>query len=415
MIYNITVKQNKSEIESILKSMCFKVMVSDIPEIPCEEYGFKSELNVYRNKIDKINPEYWKKIRWYINDFDFLVKDPIINRAFYKYWEIVNTFDIFNNYNNSDLIFHCAEAPGGFIQGTNVFLQLENYKPVDTIKPKIDIDDDGFKQVKKKTYVKKLYKIYTISLNKDLQEYKHYNLPSYNKRVVNRNVCTTYGKDNSGDINVLENIHYIKKLINNDGFFLITADGGFDEGTDFNNKEQLHYFLILNEIYSAIYLQKQSGNFILKMFDVFTKTSVNLLYLLSLLYENVFIYKPKTSRPTNSEKYIICKNFQCNDIILKYVIECLKNLSQTLRYKNHKYNSFVLFDNIDPEFINNIYTMNTEFVNNQCSFLKIAIDLCNDADFIKNYDNELNNSLEKRKRIFKQWELKYRLNDFIPF
>lgn len=416
MIFNITVKQDQSDIDKILKSIDFKIKGRDIPEEVVKEYGFKSELNVYRNKIDKIEPDIWKKIRWYINNFDFLVKDPIINRAFYKYWEIINTFEIFNNYNNSDIIFHCAEAPGGFIQGSNILLQLENFKQQNVVINKSLVDNDGFMEVKKKRkQQKKLHKIYTISLNKDLPKYKNYNLPSYNKRVVNENIRVTYGKDNTGDINNLDNIHYIKNLINNDGFFLITADGGFDEGTDFNNKEQLHYYLILNEIYSAIYLQKQGGCFILKVFDIFTKTSINLLYLLSLLYKNVFVYKPKTSRPTNSEKYIICKNFKCNNETLKHVITILQNLSQKLKYQKEKYNSFTLFESISSEFLNNIYNVNNALVDNQCKFLKIAIDLCDNKNFINNYDNELNNSLEQRKKIFKQWESKYGLCDFIPF
>lgn len=413
MIFNIKVKHDLNDTEQILKSIMYNIKESDIPEEVVKEYGFNSELNIYRNKIDKIDPDVWKKIRWYINNFDFLVKDPIINRAFYKYWEIVNTFEIFNNYNTSDLIFHCAEAPGGFIQGSNILLQLDNYKECVKINKSV-IDDDGFIEVKKKKKQQKKYKIYTISLNKDLLKYRNYNLPSYNKRIINNNVCILYGKDNTGDINNLDNVHYIKNLIN-DGFFLITADGGFDEGNDFNNKEQLHYYLILNEIYSAIYLQKQGGNFILKVFDIFTKTSINLFYLLSLLYENVFIYKPKTSRPTNSEKYIICKNFKCSTEILNHVLLVLENLSQKLKYQKYKYSSFTLFDTISPEFLNNICNVNTTLVNNQCKFLKIAIDLCDDKEFIKNYDNELNNSLEKRKKIFKQWESKYGLCDFIPF
>ena len=89
-------------------------------------YGFNNKLNEYRDNIDNINNDLWKKIRWYINEYDFVVKDPIINRAFYKYWEIINKFNIFKEYNvSSDLILHCAEAPGCFIQGTNLFLQID--------------------------------------------------------------------------------------------------------------------------------------------------------------------------------------------------------------------------------------------------------------------------------------------------
>ena len=155
MIFNIKVKHDLNDTEQILKSIMYNIKESDIPEEVVKEYGFNSELNIYRNKIDKIDPDVWKKIRWYINNFDFLVKDPIINRAFYKYWEIVNTFEIFNNYNTSDLIFHCAEAPGGFIQGSNILLQLDNYKECVKINKSV-IDDDGFIEVKKKKTTKKI-------------------------------------------------------------------------------------------------------------------------------------------------------------------------------------------------------------------------------------------------------------------
>ena len=33
-----------------------------------------------------------------------------------------------------------------------------------------------------------------------------------------------------------------------------------------------------------------------------------MIYLLTKFYDSVKLFKPKTSRPTNSEKYIICKN-----------------------------------------------------------------------------------------------------------
>ena len=307
MIFDIKIKNEDSD--SILSSINFKTKDNDAPEKPLEIYGFDETLNTHRNKIDKINTDIWKKVRWYINEYDFLVKDPIINRAFYKYWEIINVFNVFDKYADTDTIFHCAEAPGGFIQGSNIDLQLENFKPI-IPEPEPLMDEDGWVKVgKKKRKNDKHYKIYTISLNKDLPQYKSYNLPSYNKRVVNKNICVTYGKDNTGDINNLDNIHHIKNLVGNTGSYLVTADGGFDEGTDFNNKEQLHYFLILNEIYSALCLQKVEGTFILKVFDIFTTTSVHLLYLLNLVYDEVYIYKPKTSRPTNSEKYIVCKNF----------------------------------------------------------------------------------------------------------
>ena len=37
-------------------------------EEPKIKYGFNELLNIQRNKIDKINSDIWKKVRWYIND-----------------------------------------------------------------------------------------------------------------------------------------------------------------------------------------------------------------------------------------------------------------------------------------------------------------------------------------------------------
>lgn len=414
MIFNIKVKDDDDDIIKNIKNT-IKYNKSSIPEQPYEIYGFNMKLNNCRNKIDKINTEIWKKIRWYINDYDFLVKDPIINRAFYKYWEIINVFNIFKNYTEDNTIFHCAEAPGGFIQGSNIYLQLNNNNNNKSNKQENNLPDkDGFFTVAKKNKkIEKNYKIFSISLNKDLPEYKNYNLPSYNKRVINKHVCITYGKDNTGNINNLDNIKNIKTMVGK-GCYLITADGGFDEGTDFNNKEQLHYLLILNEIYSAICLQKAEGHFILKVFDIFTETSIHLLYLLNLIYAEVYIYKPKTSRPTNSEKYIICKNFKLNDNIKTILLDNLYILSCNLKYEKNNYNSFVLFDKIPDLFVKNIYQMNELLLNKQCSHLDKAIELCENKSFIQNYETELEKSLNNRRLVFKQWESKYNLNYYIP-
>ena len=149
-------------------SLKININSSDTPAFPNEKYGYTQHLNICRNKIDNIDSDIWKKVRWYINVYDFQVKDPIVNRAFYKYWEIINEFEIFEDYTEDDIILHCAEAPGGFIQGSNIYLQIDRSikSNIGTSKP--DIDEDGFITVKKRRFVKNNYKIYTISLNKTI-------------------------------------------------------------------------------------------------------------------------------------------------------------------------------------------------------------------------------------------------------
>jgi 23S rRNA U2552 (ribose-2'-O)-methylase RlmE/FtsJ len=391
-------------------SLKININSSDTPALPNEKYGYNENLNIYRNKIDNIDSDIWKKVRWYINVYDFQVKDPIVNRAFYKYWEIINEFEIFEEYTEDDIILHCAEAPGGFIQGSNIYLQID--RSIKNINTKPDVDEDGFITVKKRKFVKNNYKIYTISLNKDLPQYKNYNLPTYNKNIMNKYLYISYGKDNTGDINNFYNIDHIKS-ISKGPFYLVTADGGFDEGNDFNHKEQLHYNLILSEIYSAISLQKTDGHFILKMFDILTDSSIHLIYLLSLCYKEVYIYKPKTSRPTNSEKYIICKYFNLPiENKEKYLCQ-LKYLSNSIKLLNCKFISFTLFDSIPDEFINQIKKCNDVLLKKQCDHLEKAILLCNDISFIKEYENQLQESFEKRREIFHEWETLYNLDSYV--
>lgn len=68
--------------------------------------------------------------------------------------------------------------------------------------------------------------------------------------------------------------------------------------------------LIIAQVLNSILIQKKGGTFILKVFDLFTRVKVDILYILSLCYNEVYIYKPNSSRYTNSEKFIICKDFK---------------------------------------------------------------------------------------------------------
>lgn len=354
-------------------------------------------LNNTRNKIDKIEQDNWKKVRWCINNYDFLVKPPVINRAFYKFWEILHEYDLFKEYTKEDIIYHGAEAPGGFIQCTNIYLDLNKLQKHQKV-----VDEDGFVSIIKNN-IKKV--VYTMSLNNNLAKFKHYNLPGYNSKILNSSVYVYNGKDNTGDIKNIDNILDLKEKMNGKKCHLITCDGGFDEKDEYNNKEQLHSLLILSSILNALYLQKDKGHFVLKMFDIFTETSIHLLYLLNDLYDEIHVYKPKTSRPSNSEKYIICKYF--NESKRNKYIDKFEKAEFNM---NEKYGSFRLYDNISKEFLEKINKMNQDFISNQCFFLKKAINLCNNPEFFKYYDKEINNLINKRKEYYELWAKKYNLS-----
>jgi cap1 methyltransferase len=85
------------------------------------------------------------------------------------------------------------------------------------------------------------------------------------------------------------------------------ADGGFGVEGQENIQEILSKQLYLCQFLVAMGIVRTGGHFVCKTFDLFTPFSAGLIYLMYRAFERVAIHKPNTSRPANSERYIICK------------------------------------------------------------------------------------------------------------
>jgi cap1 methyltransferase len=87
--------------------------------------------------------------------------------------------------------------------------------------------------------------------------------------------------------------------------------------------------LIFAQVAFAVAMQKQGGCLILKVFDIFAAASVDIIYLLSNMYNSVVVVKPNTSRYANSEKFIICKDFKAThiDLYMEYIYKIYDELA----------------------------------------------------------------------------------------
>jgi hypothetical protein len=169
----------------------------------------------------------------------------------------------------------------------------------------------------------------------------------------NPNVIIENGADKTGNLISLNNFLYCVEKYKNK-MDIVTADGGFDFSVDFNKQENMATQLILCEVFYALALQKQGGSFILKIFDVFRKTTVDILYILSYYYNDVSIMKPYTSRVANSEKYVICQGFKVSDS--QAIIQQFASVFPSL-LNGGVLSSFLPFDH-DLYFLNRIEEMN---------------------------------------------------------
>lgn len=120
--------------------------------------------------------------------------------------------------------------------------------------------------------------------------------------IHSKNFIPVYGPNNDGDILNADFCGIFPK-----GLDLVMADGGLDVSGNENIQELLHGELYTAQVLLGLASVKVGGTFVMKFFDVTLSLSVCLLYLLAKSFERICIYKPKSSRAANSERYVICK------------------------------------------------------------------------------------------------------------
>jgi hypothetical protein len=107
-----------------------------------------------------------------------------------------------------------------------------------------------------------------------------------------------------------ENILHFAQLVDKQteglGLQLMVADGGDSVEGEFLRQEWVLRRLALCQATVALHVLRKGGDFFCKIFDTFTPFLHDLLFLLSQAFEKMAIVKPLTSRPANSERYIIC-------------------------------------------------------------------------------------------------------------
>ena len=104
---------------------------------------------------------------------------------------------------------------------------------------------------------------------------------------------------------------------------------------------------------------------------------IQILYILSCCFEKVFIYKPETSRPANSEKYLVCMYFKDN--LSNENKENLLSIIEKWQKINEKIdeNDCVILRNIrtDNFFIKKLNEYNEKYIENQIYYLNSTIEL----------------------------------------
>jgi 23S rRNA U2552 (ribose-2'-O)-methylase RlmE/FtsJ len=373
-----------------------------------------SHLCDIKEQIEKYQ-DAWDNIKKFTNPYEYIhtnisgnktniSKLRPLSRSFYKMIEIIKNNNILSHYahtvsskpDNKMAIttFHLAEGPGGFIEAIS-YLRGQEYirvikedagsvvhsstdssiastgitPPIQILKRNTDLHDEVMKDLEQLKLSRRIFE--TQKAFHDGKQFTYGNDRYYGMTLINDdpicpgwkktraflenhpNIIIESGSDKTGNLISFDNfIHCATKYRNK--MEIITADGGFDFSVDFNNQETMATQLILCEVFYALAMQKQGGTFILKIFDVFHKATVDILYLLCYYYNNVSITKPHTSRIANSEKYIVCQGFKISNSTK--IVEQVSSLFLSL-CSNERITSILPQDH-DLYFLNKIEEMN---------------------------------------------------------
>tara|TARA_B100001093_G_C26195157_1_gene745625 strand:- start:102 stop:581 length:480 start_codon:yes stop_codon:yes gene_type:complete len=114
--------------------------------------------------------------------------------------------------------------------------------------------------------------------------------------------------------------------------------------------------------------------------------SISFLFLLQCLYEKVHITKPFTSRPANSEKYLVCTKFKGISKTLLNKLHILVRTWDLIENREGVISQIMDFDTIPDEFIDFIENYNTSYFNQQKNNIEKTLCFIDQFKQNDNYD-----------------------------
>ena len=333
-------------------------------------HAYRNRINTYEDTLTNgKNWEYYKKI---VNPFELVYTqkkyeyfpDSIcclrpLSRSYFKMVEILDLIHFFGISDMHNIrTAHVCEGPGGFIEA---------------------LFDEAFKKKNK----------IQVSVAMTLRS-RQSNIPGWKRASQflqkNKNVRVIFGEDHTGDIMKARNqqffIDYASNLNYGGKMDIFTADGGFDFSYDYTKQEQMIFPLLVASTKIGFEVLKIGGTFILKLFDFYQKSTMDLLYILSYHFQEWTIYKPGMSRPCNPEQYFIGKGFiGCSDEVLDII-----RLWCSILEENQPLDS-LFHTEYSSEFTSIVHRMREESFKSQTEYLERVFDMIdkNDDELIKYY------------------------------
>lgn len=224
------------------------------------------------------------KIRYF---FSYEVIDYVVSKfspeyvttAWLKCYEALELFKLINLDSKNVNYFGICEQPGAFVFAINHY-----------IKTNLNDCEFNFMLQSLKATDKTIFRA-EDALSR---EYKH----SYD-----------YAESNTGDVTDINNIKYYRKKYYKKHFDLISADCGLDCSDDFSFQEKKLTKVLIGQMLAAISLADKGTNYFFKLFSMYESITCEVVFFMSLLFEEVYITRLLKTKITSGEIYCVCKGF----------------------------------------------------------------------------------------------------------
>ncbi|XP_058463306.1 cap-specific mRNA (nucleoside-2'-O-)-methyltransferase 2 [Malaya genurostris] len=303
------------------KKFRFKSLENGPPVLPaldsvytCPAYSIpalqkvKDDLNAVKNRLNDFEISDWHQhtrrrssLFRILRELRYRIGGEFVTQAFAKLYECVAVYKLVPQEKKQFASVHLCEAPGAFITGLNHYLKLNH--PETT------------------------WRWFANTLNPYYEGNCLGNMIADDRFIFHTMDSWCFGEDSTGDIMQRHNLDAIVRRSKKfDEVNLVTADGSIDCLDVPESQEEHVSRLHLAEAVTALKVITDGGSIILKMFTLFEHCSVNLLYLLYVCFDELNVFKPCTSKPGNSEVYIIGIGFRRPSGLNEYLDKIFDNL-----------------------------------------------------------------------------------------
>ena len=271
--------------------------------------AIRDEVAAAKNLLDEIPPE---EFHQFMRNFDLLfdlkkrVKADynmaVSTNASLKMYEILGSMRVCK-----DLIrvFCDAELPGAFIVAINHYVRTRcpPSASFDWVASSYDPDTEGGKE---HTVLEDKYGIYAGHRNRWLQGPRPNALPPGEEPVT--------GDVTDPDVVVVlaDAVHarFPPTADVGSGASLYTSDAGTDVSDNFNEQESKTALINFGQVLAGVASLAVGGNLVTKQYTFFSIFNRSLIAALAGMFEEFYVMKPQTSRPANSEVYLVGKGFR---------------------------------------------------------------------------------------------------------